>query len=89
MAKKMEFKFDTGDEVEDKVTGYKGMIIGRTQWHSNCNTYGVKSHDLKDGTPIGSVWFDEPNLKLVKLSASKPKRKTGGPTEAVSRTNRQ
>lgn len=36
-----EFKFELGERVADEVTGFQGIIIGRTQWRTNCNTYGL------------------------------------------------
>ena len=85
-----EFKFDLGDEVRDTITSYSGVIIGRTQWLTNCNTYLVKSRELKDGKPMDSVNFDEPSLELVKARAAKEVTgvKTGGPTPSVAPTNR-
>lgn len=88
-----DFKYDLGQTVADKVTGYEGVVICRSQWLTGCNTYGVKSRELKDGTPMDSVYFDELQLKLVlekeqvdpQVEAGK---KPGGPREAPQRTNR-
>lgn len=61
-----DFQFNLGDEVKDRITGFQGVIISRTQWLTNCNTYGVKTRSLdKDGKPQDSCYFDEPNLELV------------------------
>lgn len=82
------FTFSLGDEVKCKITGYKGVIVCRSQWIHNCNTYGVKSHELKDGKPLDAVFFDEPSLLLVEEKTMKPKNKTGGPTVSIPQTNR-
>jgi len=84
----MDFKFNLGDKVKHNLTDYQGTIIGRTQWLSNCNTYSVKARELKDGKPIESQAFDEPELTLVQPETHPAHRETGGPTEAVRRTNR-
>lgn len=61
-----EFKFNLGDEVKDEITGFKGIVICRSQWINNCNTYSVQSKSLKDGIPQKSQYFDEPQLELLK-----------------------
>lgn len=90
MVKKTEpkFKFNLGDEVVDKITSFKGIVVYRTQWIHNCNTYGVRSKELKDGVPMDYQPFDEPSLERVKPKVMKPKQDTGGPTPPVRQTNR-
>ena len=80
----MKFKFKLGQVVRDRITGYTGLVYCRTQWLNNCNTYNVKSRELKDGKPMDSVSFDEPTLELVEeKQVLEPQQKTGGPTESV------
>lgn len=77
-----EFKFTLGSEVKCTITGYKGVVIGRTQWLHGCNTYMVKSKGLKDGKPMDSVAFDEAALELVKPVKERTETpKNGGPPE--------
>ena len=88
-SKEPKFKLELGAEVECKITGFKGIIISRTQWLHNCSTYQVKPQKLdKDGETLQSEAFDEPQLKLIKPSVIKATHKTGGPERTVSRTNR-
>lgn len=84
----MDYKFELGAEVKERITGYTGMIIARTQWLYNCNTYGVKSHELHEGKPLDAVFFDEPSLDLLRQSMATPKQDTGGPTQSIPQTNR-
>lgn len=86
--KEPEFKYALGDEVKDQITGFSGILVCRTQWIHNCNTYGVKPPELKDGVPQEVQYFDEPQLEVVVKEVIKPKRDTGGPSKAISRTNR-
>lgn len=77
-----EYKFTLGSEVRCTITGYKGVIIGRSQWLHGCNTYQVKSKELKDGKPMESVAFDEAALELVvPVPERKQAPKNGGPPE--------
>lgn len=57
------YKFDLGETVKDKVTGFKGVIIGRADHISGCDTFGVQCNTLKDGAPQDPRWFDEPRLE--------------------------
>lgn len=77
-----DFKFTLGSEVRCNITGYTGVIIGRSQWLHGCNTYSVKSKELKDGKPMDSVAFDEAALEpVVKVPERKTAPKNGGPPE--------
>lgn len=83
-----DFKLDLGDEVEDIITGFRGVVVCRSQWLHNCNTYGVKSKELKEGKPMETQHFDEPQLEVLAKKIVKEKRDTGGPCEMVPPTNR-
>jgi hypothetical protein len=62
----MEFKFNLGSEVKDKITGFKGIIRGRSHYLTGCNTYGIQSQKLKESRPVDWVWIDEDLLILLK-----------------------
>ena len=85
------FKFSCGDELKDRVTGFSGIAMCRTEWITNCNTYGLQPRTLtKEGNLAGRQHFDEPNLELVKASVieQQPERVPGGPTPDIPATNR-
>jgi hypothetical protein len=86
--KNTNFKFDLGDDVEDIITGFTGIIVVRSQWIHNCNTYGLRSKVLKDDKPMDAQYFDEPQLKVVTKKVIKERRDTGGPCESIPATNR-
>ena len=78
----MEFKFEKGEILKDKVTGFQGVVMGRTDYFTDCSHYGLCSQTLsKDGEPIGWHWFDE--TRLIRIpSAEKilqePRKITSG-----------
>lgn len=83
----MEFKFELGSTVRDTITEFEGVVVRRTQWLNNCNTYGVQPRKLLDGKIQECGNFDEPQLELVPMSTPVPsKRDTGGPERVVSKT---
>lgn len=61
----MEFKFNRGDRVKDRVTGFVGVVVSRADHISGCDTYGLQPEQLKDGAPQKCEWFDEPRLEFV------------------------
>jgi len=83
-----KFKFDLGDKTKDKITGFVGLVVCRTQWLNQCNTYGIRSQTLKDGAPIEPQYFDEPQMELVKGKVMPKNQHTGGPNGPVPQTNR-
>ena len=69
-----------GDEVIDTVSGFKGIVVSRTEFLHGCYRIGVQPKMKKDGKLEESRGFDEPQLKLVKPKKVKQGLKnTGGP----------
>lgn len=62
--------FSLGDRVKDKITGMTGIATGRCAWLYGCVRYAVQPEKLdKDNKSGEPVWFDEPQLLLVKAAA--------------------
>ena len=81
------FKFDIGDRVKDRISGFTGIIQCRTEWFNGCIRYNVVPDALDAGKLIPGDTFDEAQLELKKMRAvqapkhtfSLPARRTGGP----------
>ena len=82
----MKFKFKLGEVAKDKITGFEGVVIARSQWLNSCNTYSVQSKELVKGAPVERQHFDEPQLELVSEQEFEPVQKTGGPPKAPPQT---
>ena len=68
-----------GSKVMDKVTGFQGIAVGRSDWLWGCVTYGLASTD-KEGMPRELEWFDSDRLAVVEEKTVILKAKeTGGP----------
>ena len=81
-------KFNLGDKVRDKVTGFVGIAVSRTEWLNKCIRYGVAPPKVnKDGKIDDAQHFDEEQLELVKASVIVvvKDRYTGGPKPAPLR----
>ena len=77
-------KFGLGDILKDRITGYKGVAISRTQWLNGCVRYDLQAQELHEGKPVASVWFDEEQLFLVQEAAPRPVDASGGPQDDPS-----
>lgn len=58
-------KFEMGEVLKDKVTGFQGVVMARTEYFTDCTHYGLCSQTLKDGKPIDWEWLDETRLIQV------------------------
>ena len=54
-----KFIFELGVKAKDKITGFEGIITGRADHITGCNTYGLKPKIDKDGKVQDCEWFDE------------------------------
>lgn len=96
------FKFNIGDQVHDVVTGSVGIITGRHQWITGCNTYSINL-PAEEGKESVRTVSDENVLEIVKRDAielpsmkeaakaadkPKPKPRTGGPRSHPSAPGR-
>lgn len=78
------FKIELGSEVKDKFTGYKGIVMGRTEYVTGCNTYGILNQELdKDGNTKDWKWFDEDRLDLIKSKKITMKNKFNGGANSI------
>lgn len=65
--KTITFKFDHGEVLKDKISGYRGVVLGRTDYLTDCVHYGLCQQKItKDGDPDKWKWFDETRLVRVK-----------------------
>lgn len=64
-----EFEFEIGSKISDKISGIRGIVIGRADYISGCNQYLMQpdptKQEIKDNTKAESVWFDGPRLKQL------------------------
>lgn len=60
-----------GSKAKDIITGFEGIVSGRTEWLYGCTRIALIPKELKDGVPQEEVWFDEQRIELIK--ESKPK----------------
>ena len=82
-------KIQLGDEVQDTVTGFKGIAVARTSWITGCNRITIQPKADSKNKIDESQTFDEPLVEVIKAKKMpKEKKKTGGwkPNVAVKPT---
>jgi hypothetical protein len=61
-----------GDLAKDVVTGFEGIITGRSAWLHGCDRLNITPMKLgSDGTPIKEQSFDEDRIEIVKKAKAK------------------
>jgi len=56
---------ELGDLVKDKITGFVGCIEIVSNYLNGCRRMGIKPIELREGKPIESQFYDEPQLEIV------------------------
>lgn len=70
------------DKVRCKVSGFEGIITGRTEYLNGCIQLLVNPRCDKDGKPVDGVWIDEQQLEVLEYNAidlSGGEKPIGGP----------
>ena len=61
-----EFIFELGKEAKDKITGFKGIIVGRVEYLFGCNQYGIAPKSIgTDGKLNDTNYFDEGRIEII------------------------
>lgn len=61
---------ELGNKVRDTVTGFTGIVVGKTIWMYGCERSAVQSDKLHDNKPVDEHWFDDQRLEV--LEATEP-----------------
>ncbi len=89
-----------GQRVRDKVDGFQGVVVARTEWLWGCVRYEVQPEVLADdGQPLKTQWLDQEQLEVldapvvegmplpppVGVATGGPARATGRPADPPGR----
>lgn len=81
----MTDEIELGDKVEDKVTGFKGIVTAEIKYIYDCKQFRVTPVCNDEGAQQKSDWIDEPQLKLLKKRAVKIEKKAEPPKHGGER----
>jgi hypothetical protein len=69
----MGFKYSLGDHLRDRISGFDGIVMCRTEYLHNCNRYGLAPRNVdKDGKPKDSIYFDEDQVEPMPKKKAQP-----------------
>ena len=62
-----------GDRVKDKVTGFSGVVLARSEGLYEVDQYRVHPESLRsdDGRPTAAMWLDAGRLEVVSVADDK------------------
>lgn len=58
-------KIELGIEVKDKVTGFKGIVVGHCAYLTGCDQYLIQPKSDKPGVKPEPHWFDDNRLEVI------------------------
>ena len=84
---------EIGDRAKDRISGFTGIVVTRSDWMNNCLRFGLQAERLDEkGHKPDVVYFDEPDLVVTKKAvyasvrpARTPAAATGGPDRQEDR----
>lgn len=72
------FKFEQGDVLRDKITGFEGTVTARTDFYNGCIQYYLEAKSV-DGKKPETTWVDEQQAEVVSSEARhEAQARTGG-----------
>ena len=78
-------RIELGQTARDTITGFEGVVVADTKWLHGCRRLSLQPRALKDGKPLESHTFDEPQLELVVAQPEAGTDQTGGPRPEPAR----
>lgn len=54
-----------GDTVKDRVTKFKGVVVGKVEYLTGCKQSLIVPEVKEDGTYVEGHWFDNDRLEAV------------------------
>lgn len=64
-AKEKAKKIELGARVRDKITGFTGIVVARTEYLTGCTRVSLQSEELVEGKPLPWECFDEDQCMLI------------------------
>lgn len=61
----MNPKFELGEILKDKISGFQGVAMARIEYFTDCVHYGLCAQTLIAGKPVEWEYFDETRLVRV------------------------
>jgi len=73
----MEIKL--GDKVRDKITGFMGIAVAKTEFLNGCIQFNVLPKGDKINKMPDEISIDEQSLEIIRVKKKVKKKENGGP----------
>ena len=78
---------ELGDIAKDEISGFKGVVVARTQWLHGCDRLTLAPQETHEGKVLDMQSFDIGQCELVKKAKTKAEPKSnGGPRPVPKQT---
>lgn len=74
-----------GDIVRDTISGFKGVLVARTEWLNGCVRLTIQPNYMHEGKLLDNQTFDIEQCVLVKAAKPQVVAATGGERQNISR----
>lgn len=55
-----------GSEVKDTITGYKGIVVARSEWLNGCVRVSIQAQGItRDGVPVDPVVVNQEQVQVI------------------------
>ena len=72
---------ELGDRVRDKITGFKGIVTGITQWLYGCTRIVILKEKVERDGKAQEMCIDEPQAELIQKAVVKRAVPESAPAE--------
>lgn len=74
-----------GARVKDKITGFQGIVVARSEYLHGCWRVCIQPEELQEGKIAEAHWFDEPQVELIQENVvATSGKEPGGTTHYVA-----
>ena len=71
-------KIKLGDEVRDRITGFEGMAVQRSEYLNGCVQFEVQPKADEKGELPDSAFVDEQQLEIIKENGEEEEEEKAG-----------
>lgn len=54
-----------GVQAKDKITGFRGTVVGRTEYITGCHQVLLSPPVKADGSHVEGHWYDEQRIEVI------------------------
>lgn len=72
-------EIELGRTARDTITGFEGVVVGRTEWLNGCVRVGLQPPVNKEGKVLDAYWVDVEQVEVLDIEPKAKLQPTNGP----------